>query len=132
MTKQRTEVVIEGTHNSTLGRNGDLAQWYEIEFKCKPGVVSRRPCVISPYHYRLDWLMWFAAFQVRAIAQRVARVSNCFRNSDSLLQEYVLLAVVVSECSPIMYACEYLCYFIVFMCFGRVHYFVYWYTLVRS
>jgi hypothetical protein len=19
--------------------------------------------VISPYHYRLDWLMWFAAFQ---------------------------------------------------------------------
>ncbi len=29
---------------------------------CKPGQVSRRPCIISPYHYRLDWLMWFAAF----------------------------------------------------------------------
>ena len=35
----------------------------EYEFKCKPGSVTRRPCVISPYHYRLDWLMWFAAFQ---------------------------------------------------------------------
>ena len=21
------------------------------------------PCVISPYHLRIDWLMWFAAFQ---------------------------------------------------------------------
>jgi hypothetical protein len=21
----------------------------------------RRPCIISPYHLRLDWLMWFAA-----------------------------------------------------------------------
>ena len=20
------------------------------------------PCAITPYHYRLDWLMWFAAF----------------------------------------------------------------------
>ena len=29
------------------------------------GDVKRRPCLISPYHYRLDWLMWFAAFQVR-------------------------------------------------------------------
>ena len=28
------------------------------------GRTDRRPCVISPYHYRLDWLMWFAAFQV--------------------------------------------------------------------
>lgn len=36
----------------------------EYEFNCKPGKVDRRPCIISPYHYRLDWLMWFAAFQV--------------------------------------------------------------------
>ncbi|CAM9466079.1 unnamed protein product, partial [Choristocarpus tenellus] len=32
-------------------------------FKCKPGDIDRRPCVITPYHYRLDWLLWFAAFQ---------------------------------------------------------------------
>lgn len=35
----------------------------EYEFKCKPGDVARRPCLITPYHHRLDWLMWFAAFQ---------------------------------------------------------------------
>ena len=65
MTKERTEVVFEGTLDSMPGQRGELAQWKEIEFKCKPGSVDRRPCVISPYHYRLDWLMWFAAFQVR-------------------------------------------------------------------
>ena len=64
VTKERSEVILEGTYNSSLGRNGDAAEWLEIEFKCKPGATNRRPCIISPYHYRLDWLMWFAAFQV--------------------------------------------------------------------
>jgi hypothetical protein len=63
VTKERTEVVLEGTYNSSVGQSGEMAQWLEIEFKCKPGGVGRRPCLISPYHYRLDWLMWFAAFQ---------------------------------------------------------------------
>ena len=60
VTKERTEVIIEAT-NAAPG-DGE-AVWREYEFKCKPGRVSRRPCIISPYHYRLDWLMWFAAFQ---------------------------------------------------------------------
>jgi hypothetical protein len=33
----------------------------EYGFRCKPGDVRRRPCVVSPYHYRIDWQMWFAA-----------------------------------------------------------------------
>lgn len=41
----------------------DATEWEELEFKCKPGGIGRRPCTISPYHYRLDWLMWFSAFQ---------------------------------------------------------------------
>ena len=61
ITKERTEVIIEGTYAINPG---ELAKWEELEFNCKPGNISRRPCVISPYHYRLDWLMWFAAFQV--------------------------------------------------------------------
>ena len=65
VTKERTEVVFEGTLDRNPGQNGEMAQWKEFEFKCKPGSVDRRPCIISPYHYRLDWLMWFAAFQVR-------------------------------------------------------------------
>ena len=64
ITKQRGEVIIEGTYDMNIGKNGELAHWQELEFNCKPGNVSRRPCVISPYHYRLDWLMWFAGFQV--------------------------------------------------------------------
>lgn len=61
VTKVRTEVVFEGTHH--WDPDDPKAVWAEYEFKCKPGRVDRAPCVISPYHYRLDWLMWFAAFQ---------------------------------------------------------------------
>ncbi|XP_056661680.1 lipase maturation factor 1 isoform X3 [Monodelphis domestica] len=61
ITKERTEVIIQGT--SSLLANDSSAVWEEYEFKCKPGDLKRRPCLISPYHYRLDWLMWFAAFQ---------------------------------------------------------------------
>ena len=60
-------MVLEGTLSPSLGPRGELAKWEEFEFKCKPGGVMRRPCLISPYHYRLDWLMWFAAFQVSVI-----------------------------------------------------------------
>ncbi|XP_033630270.1 lipase maturation factor 1-like [Asterias rubens] len=61
VTKQRTEVIFEGT--ASPNPKDPNAVWMEYEFKCKPGNISRRPCLISPYHYRLDWLMWFAAFQ---------------------------------------------------------------------
>lgn len=60
VTKTRTEVILQGTHDDPFSEN---AKWLEYEFYCKPGNVTRRPCIISPYHYRLDWLMWFAAFQ---------------------------------------------------------------------
>ncbi|XP_008631826.1 PREDICTED: lipase maturation factor 1 [Corvus brachyrhynchos] len=61
ITKERTEVILQGT--ASLDPNDPTAVWEEFEFKCKPGDLRRRPCLISPYHYRLDWLMWFAAFQ---------------------------------------------------------------------
>lgn len=54
----RNEIVIEGTRDETVGPG---TRWQEYEFPCKPGDVMRRPCVISPYHYRLDWQIWFAA-----------------------------------------------------------------------
>ncbi|KAK2145906.1 hypothetical protein LSH36_648g01070 [Paralvinella palmiformis] len=60
ITKERTEVIFQGTYDNP---DDPDAVWEEYEFKCKPGSISRRPCIISPYHYRLDWLMWFAAFQ---------------------------------------------------------------------
>jgi hypothetical protein len=50
--KERYEVVLSGTLDRKLTSD---TKWTEIEFKCKPGRLDRRPCVISPYHYRLDW-----------------------------------------------------------------------------
>ena len=56
----RHEVVLQGTTDKELTADTD---WFEIEFKCKPGNIQRRPCIISPYHLRLDWQIWFAAMQ---------------------------------------------------------------------
>src|SRR5207244_2366277 len=59
VTKTRDEVVIEGTEEPVLT---PATRWREYEFKGKPGDVTRRPPQVAPYHLRLDWLMWFAAF----------------------------------------------------------------------
>lgn len=56
--KERFEVVLEGTADPLPS---DKARWLEYEFPCKPGDPKRRPCLITPYHYRLDWQLWFAA-----------------------------------------------------------------------
>ncbi|XP_045640783.1 lipase maturation factor 1 isoform X2 [Ursus americanus] len=61
ITKERTEVILQGT--ASPNASSPDAVWEDYEFKCKPGDPGRRPCLISPYHHRLDWLMWFAAFQ---------------------------------------------------------------------
>ncbi|MGE5208042.1 MAG: lipase maturation factor family protein [Alphaproteobacteria bacterium] len=58
VTRERLEVVIRGTAAEFV--NGSV-EWREYEFKGKPGDVNRRPCIVSPYHWRLDWQMWFAA-----------------------------------------------------------------------
>jgi hypothetical protein len=61
VTKERYEVVIEGTDDEGLTTR---TRWREYEFKAKPGSVTRRPPVVAPYHLRLDWLMWFLPFSV--------------------------------------------------------------------
>lgn len=55
--RERLELVIEGTMDDP----SDGADWRAYELPCKPTAVERRPCIITPYHYRLDWLLWFAA-----------------------------------------------------------------------
>jgi hypothetical protein len=58
ITRERYEVVVEGTDEPVLG---PATTWREYEFKAKPGNPRRRPRQVAPYHLRLDWLMWFAA-----------------------------------------------------------------------
>ncbi len=60
VTRERYEVVLEGTRNTPLGAPD--AGWREYEFRAKPGDPTRRPPQLAPYHLRLDWLMWFLPF----------------------------------------------------------------------
>lgn len=56
--RTRYEIIIEGTDDPVIT---SATTWKEYEFKGKPGKLDRRPPIISPYHLRLDWQMWFAA-----------------------------------------------------------------------
>jgi hypothetical protein len=55
--RERNELILEGTRDA----NPLTATWTPYEFECKPGDPNRRPCWMSPYHYRLDWQIWFSA-----------------------------------------------------------------------
>jgi hypothetical protein len=52
----RDEVILEGTRDAEPDAG---ARWSEYELPCMPGDTRRRPCLVAPYHYRLDWQMWF-------------------------------------------------------------------------
>ncbi len=56
--RERAQLVFEGTTDRTITPE---TKWLPYAFKCQPGDPARRPCWMSPYHYRLDWLLWFAA-----------------------------------------------------------------------
>jgi hypothetical protein len=58
ITRERLEIIIEGTNADTPQ---EASEWRAYEFKGKPGDVRRRPCIVAPYQYKLDWQMWFAA-----------------------------------------------------------------------
>ncbi len=53
MTKERSEIVIEGSW--------DGQRWFPYEFRWKPGDPFARPRLVAPHQPRLDWQMWFAA-----------------------------------------------------------------------
>ncbi|MCS6798205.1 MAG: lipase maturation factor family protein [Myxococcota bacterium] len=55
--RERLEVQLEGTLDDPLDPR---ARWLAYELPCKPGPPERMPCLVTPYHYRLDWQMWFA------------------------------------------------------------------------
>jgi hypothetical protein len=55
--RRRYEVIVEGT--DAADASDPAATWLEYEFKGKPGHPRRMPPQVAPYHYRLDWLLWF-------------------------------------------------------------------------
>ncbi|MBI3542721.1 MAG: lipase maturation factor family protein, partial [Deltaproteobacteria bacterium] len=58
VTRERYEIVLEGTDEPVLSPS---TKWRAYEFKGKPGDPTRRPPQVTPYHYKIDWQMWFAA-----------------------------------------------------------------------
>jgi hypothetical protein len=54
----RYELVIEGTADE---HPGPTSEWRAYDFPCKPTDPAEPPCLVSPYHYRVDWQLWFAA-----------------------------------------------------------------------
>ncbi len=52
VTKNRTEVVLEGTWDADP--KNPNTNWMEYDFPCKPVDLTQRPCLISPYHYRYE------------------------------------------------------------------------------
>jgi Lipase maturation factor len=56
VSRTRYEVIVEGTVEEDPTPD---TPWLEYEFRAKPGDPRRTPPQVAPYHYRLDWLMWF-------------------------------------------------------------------------
>ena len=55
--------VGEVRYEPIISVSSDGKSWTEVELPCKPGDVKRRPCFCAPYHYRLDWNIWFIGFK---------------------------------------------------------------------
>lgn len=54
--RERFELVFEGTTDAVAG---PLSPWRAYDFKAKPTDPMKRPVIITPYHYRLDWAAWY-------------------------------------------------------------------------
>lgn len=75
--RHRDEIIMEGS--------ADGQTWQEYEFPCKPGDTQRRPCLVSPYHYRLDWQMWFAAMSNADEEPWIVELVNQMLHNDANL-----------------------------------------------
>eukprot|EP00944_MAST-04C_sp_MAST-4C-sp1_P002487 g2487.t1 len=65
ITKTRYDMVLKYTHDPVVdilkaGKDTDNSpvEWKELPFKCKADVLSKWPCVTTPYYHRLDWETW--------------------------------------------------------------------------
>ena len=64
ITKNRFEIIMKRTKDKKITKE---TIWKEYSIPCKPGIISKKPCIASPYHYRLAWQIWFAAIDKNRI-----------------------------------------------------------------
>jgi len=77
--RERFCIVIEATEEPFLT---DQIQWKAYEFKAAPGDVARRPPFITPYHYHLDWQIWFSAMRPRLQEEWLLRLAVRLLEND--------------------------------------------------
>ncbi len=74
MTRDRPEIVIEGSD--------DGETWREYDLPWKPGPLDRRPRFVEPHQPRLDWQLWFAALGPSRSRYWVARLLDRLREGS--------------------------------------------------
>ena len=85
---ERHEIVIEGTlADDPLAPD---PEWRAYELPCKPGDVDRRPCVLGPYHRRLDWLIWFAAMRDKIRDPWLVHLAWKLLDGDQTIRDLVI------------------------------------------
>lgn len=81
--RERLELIFEGTADTQIS---EQTQWLEYEFH-KPGKVDAPLRWVAPYHYRLDWLLWFAAMATpKHYPWTVNMVWKLLRNDPMMLE----------------------------------------------
>ncbi|GAB3028642.1 lipase maturation factor family protein [Bowmanella dokdonensis] len=78
VTRQRIEIIIEGSH--------DGREWRPYPLPAKPGDPASPPDWILPHQPRLDWQLWFAALEGQPPPAwfRTLMISLLFNNQDAL------------------------------------------------
>ncbi len=97
ITKVRYEVVISATSDQTLT---EQTIWKEYIFYCKPSGVDQRPCLITPYHLRLDWQMWFSAMRPSLQEPWLARLAEKILKNDPQLNSLLITNPFAAESPP--------------------------------
>jgi len=82
----RYELEIQGTLADDP--QSPIAEWKTFDLPCKPGPVDRRPCILGPYHRRLDWLIWFSAMYERLRDPWLVHFAYKLLDGDRLVREY--------------------------------------------
>jgi hypothetical protein len=85
---ERYEIVIEGTLAPDPAAPD--AEWRAYELPCKPGDVTRRPCILGPYHRRLDWLIWFSAMNDKIRDPWIVHLAYKLLDGDTTIREQLI------------------------------------------
>lgn len=84
--KVRGQIVMLGTQDEVIT---PTTVWREYQFKCSPGDVTRRPCVITPYHYHLDWQIWFSGMRPKIEEEWLLRLAQRLLENDPVIRDMI-------------------------------------------